>query len=332
MVGTVVLDLVERIAAVAVGTTVEVPMAPGDTEAVAAWCARTGNELVAIAAGRAVVRRGPRATPAEAELPLDRHPGARLWIYTNFDCNLACDYCCARSSPKAPRRAIGLDRIRRLASEASDAGVREVLLTGGEPFLLPDLDLIVTACAERLPTTLLTNALLFRGARLAMLRRMPRTDFVLQVSLDSATPAGHDRHRGAGTWQKALDGIRLALAEGFAVRVAATVTPSEADTSEDNAFHDLLDRLGIPRADQIVRPVAQRGFATDGLKLTVETLLPEITVTTDGIFWHPIGADHADQLVTRDLFPLRAAIDEVQRRFADYRASIAAAAELFPCA
>jgi hypothetical protein len=174
--------------------------------------------------------------------------------------------------------------------------------------------------------------MLFRGARLAMLRRMPRDGLTLQISLDSATPEPHDRHRGAGTWQRAFDGIGVARAEGFRVRVAATVTPAEADVGAQSAFHEMLDGMGIPPEDQVVRPVAQRGFATDGLALTVETLLPEVTVTADGVYWHPVGADHLDQLVTPDLFPLRAAIDEITRRFADYRRTVATGAEKFPCA
>ena len=36
--------------------------------------------------------------PACASLPW------KLWIYTNYDCNLRCSYCVARSSPNAPRR------------------------------------------------------------------------------------------------------------------------------------------------------------------------------------------------------------------------------------
>jgi MoaA/NifB/PqqE/SkfB family radical SAM enzyme len=111
------------------------------------------------------------------------------------DCNLACDYCCARSSPQTPRRALGVDRVRRLATEAADAGVSELLLTGGEPFLLPDIDELVAACTEILPTTLLTNGMLFRGARLERLRRMDRDRLAVQISLDSATPELHDRHR-----------------------------------------------------------------------------------------------------------------------------------------
>ncbi len=50
----------------------------------------------------AVLTEAARAlTAPEGAAPL----GSRLWLYTNFDCNLACDYCSAGSSPRAaPRR------------------------------------------------------------------------------------------------------------------------------------------------------------------------------------------------------------------------------------
>ena len=149
-----VLDLVERLGGVARHGTVSVPLGEGNPEqlrdTVAAWCERTGNELVEMGDGVATVRRGRSPDPV-AELAPDLVPGTRLWIYTNFDCNLACDYCCVRSSPQTERRALGVDRVRRLAVEAVAAGVSELILTGGEPFLLPDIDELVDACTAVLP-------------------------------------------------------------------------------------------------------------------------------------------------------------------------------------
>lgn len=318
------LDLVEQANATVVGAAFRVPANDEDAQTVRDWCARSGNHLLSIDDGVATIRRGPAAADPPA-LPVPR-----LWIYSNFDCNLACDYCCARSSPKAARRAVGPEDITRLAAEAADAGIEEIYLTGGEPFLLLDLDRIVHACTARLPTTMLTNGMLFAGRRLDMLRRMPRDRLILQISVDSATPDQHDKHRGAGSWYKAMNGARLAMAEGFHVRVAATIAPSERNDLP--AFHGMLDQLGIAPPDRIVRPVAQRGFAEDGVALTVETLVPEITATAGGIYWHPVGADHPDQLVTTQLFPLTTAIDEIRRRFGAYRAALGDAADRFPCA
>jgi len=328
-----VLDLVERVGAVARHGTVSVPLGDGDAAqlnaTVMAWCDRTGNELVDVQGNVATVRRGRSPDPL-TELAPDLVPGTRLWMYTNFDCNLACDYCCVRSSPQTARRALGVDRVRQLATEAVAAGVSELILTGGEPFLLPDIDELVAACTAVLPTTLLTNGMLFRGRRLEALRRMDRSRLALQISLDSATPDQHDQHRGGGSWDRAVAGIHIARDEGFRVRVAATL-PYE-QSHELAPFHAFLDSLGIAPEDQVIRALAHRGVADHGIELTLESLIPEVTITADGVYWHPVSADHDDQLVTQEIFPLQDAITEVRRRFTELRARSTAAAQWFPCA
>ena len=73
---------------------------------------------------------------------------------------------------------------------------------------------------------------------------MGATRLALQISLDSATPDLHDQHRGRGTWERAVAGIRLAQAEGFRVRVAATLPYEE--NHQLGPFHTFLDSLGGP--------------------------------------------------------------------------------------
>ena len=158
---------------------------------------------------------------------------------------------------------------------------------------------------------------------------MDRERLTLQISLDSATPEIHDAHRGRGTWARAVAGMRLAIAEGFRVKVAATLAPEHSDEREP--FHVFLDSLGIAGPDQVIRALAHRGVAESGLELTLESLIPEVTITADGLYWHPVSADHDDQLVTADILPLAEAIGEVQRRFTEQRAHASAAAQWFPC-
>src|SRR3954469_18987570 len=148
------------------------------------WCRFTGNPLLdaTVAEGRA--RWLFRCGAVPAALQDTRRVGSRLWLYTNFDCNLHCDYCCVRSSPTASRRELGLARVQRIAREATELGVKEIFVTGGEPFLLEDIGEILMACAAAAPTTVLTNGMLFTGRRAESLRALPRERIVLQISLD----------------------------------------------------------------------------------------------------------------------------------------------------
>lgn len=292
-----------------------------------AWSRLTGHSVVSrtedAGGTRWVIRHG-----AARDVSGESLRGTRLWLYVNFDCNLQCDYCCVRASPTASRRALGIDRVRRIAAEAPTLGVREFFVTGGEPFLLSDIDTIVLALAEAAPVTVLTNGMLFRGRRLAALRRLPRDRVTLQISLDSAEPELHDRHRGRGAWQRTVDGVDIARREGFRVRLAATVATDE----DEQRFRAFLDERGVAAGDRVIRRIALRGFATEGVALSRRDLVPEITVTADGVYWHPVGAEDDDLLVSRELFPLSAAFDAVRAQAAREEEHAGRLAKIFVCA
>ena len=293
-----------------------------------AWCRFTRNTLVdtTVESGRMrwVIRYGEAPANADADRPI----GSRLWLYTNFDCNLSCDYCCVRSSPKAPRRALGLERVRRIAREVAELGVSEIFVTGGEPFMLADIGEILAVCAAAAPTTVLTNGMLFAGRQLATLRALPRDRVTLQISLDSPTPERHDSRRGKGTWARAWKGIERARAEGFRVRIAATVS-SDEDAEE---FRRFLDAHQIEEEDRVVRRIALRGSATQGIALARADLLPEITITAEGVYWHPVGAEDADLLVTPEIFPLAESFAAVRRSFDQETEHSRRLATIFNCA
>jgi uncharacterized radical SAM superfamily Fe-S cluster-containing enzyme len=312
---------------------------PGDLVAVIAdegnvgteletWCRFTGNPLLETTSenGRTrwVFRCGAVPEPAEN----NRAVGSRLWLYTNFDCNLRCDYCCVRSSPTAPRRELGLARVQRIAREAAELGVKEIFVTGGEPFLLEDIGEILLSCAAAAPTTVLTNGMLFTGRRAESLRALPRDRIVLQISLDSPTPERHDLHRGPGSWARAREGIQRARAQGFRVRLAATVS-TDAEAEE---FRQFLDNEKIAAEDRVIRRIALRGAASAGLALSRSDLVPEVTITAAGVYWHPVGAEDADLLVTSDIFPLAESFAAVRRAFDREGQHATKLARIFNCA
>jgi pyruvate-formate lyase-activating enzyme/TusA-related sulfurtransferase len=293
-----------------------------------AWCRFTHNSLVDTAVEEGRTRWVLRYGEARENVGEERPIGSRLWLYTNFDCNLSCDYCCVRSSPKAPRRALGLGRIRRIAIEAAELGVSEIFVTGGEPFMLPDIGEILLACAVVAPTTVLTNGMLFAGRQLETLRSLPRERVTLQISLDSPTPERHDRHRGPGTWARTWKGIERARAEGFRVRLAATVS-TDAEAEE---FRTFLDAHQVSEEDRVIRRIALRGSATEGIALAKADLVPEVTITSEGVFWHPVGAEDDDLLVSREIFPLAESLAAVRRAFDRENQHQQRLAKIFNCA
>lgn len=237
---------------------------------------------------------------------------ARLWLYTNFDCNLSCSYCLASSSPRAPRRQIPLDGFRRLIDEASAAGIEEFFLTGGEPFLLPDIFERLEYAAERRPTTVLTNGMLLAGARLQRISELKHLPLAIQVSLDGECAPCHDAFRGPGSWARTVQAIRCLVAAGLRVTIGATETP--ANRAHLDRLGAFAHGLGLGEGDVFVRPLTRRGLSQEGLDLTPAELLPELTVTAEGTYWHPQSAGEA-MLLSRSLSPLSASLAVLRANF-----------------
>jgi organic radical activating enzyme/TusA-related sulfurtransferase len=324
--------LVDLIAALKRSRTGDLIAITSDEPAIApdieAWCRFTGNTLIETIVEATATCWVIRCGAVPANLDVERPVGSRLWLYSNFDCNLSCDYCCVRSSPSAPRRELGLARVQRIASEAPALGVSEIFVTGGEPFLLADIGEVLKVCASSAPTTVLTNGMLFTGRQLAALVSLPRDRVTIQVSLDSPTPERHDAHRGQGTWARAWAGVERARSEGFRVRLAATVS----DDGEAKEFREFLDAQRIAEEDRVIRHIALRGFASQGVALARPDLVPEVTITSEGVYWHPVGAEDADFLVSREIFPLADSFAAVRRAFDHERDHSRRLATIFNCA
>lgn len=238
----------------------------------------------------------------------------KLWIYTNYDCNLHCSYCVARSSPNAPRRAIGLANVQRLVDEAVTLGFDHVFFTGGEPFLLNGIYDMLAYSSARVKTTILTNAMIIRGKRLDKLEAIDNDNLIIQVSLDGGRPEDHDAYRGKGSWEKAVVGIHLLQDAGFRVRIGTTETPINCAHMDE--LHTFRESLGIPVEDHFIRPLARRGYSKEGMELGMHNVVPELTVNLDGVFWHPLSTD-SDMQISRKIFPLQPAVDKVNEIMED---------------
>jgi hypothetical protein len=297
------------------GTTARVTLdGPSDLSVVERWCANTANTVLVVHADSVEIYRGRISDPVLA-LPEDRRPGYRLWIYTNFHCNLACDYCCVESSPRAKARTISVEQFDNIIDNALSVGVREICLTGGEPFMVLDIDERIRIATAVLPTIVLTNAMLWHGARLRRLEALPRENLTFQISLDSATAALHDEHRGAGSFDKALAGIRT--------------SQSHEDERDLDA---LFDDLELSSEQRVVRRLARQGAANSGLTISRTSLIPEICLTADGAYWHPVAAIDPSMMISPTWTSLEDVITSATDEYRQYRMNSDVLASSFPCA
>ena len=248
---------------------------------------------------------------ALADAVADGTIGGRLWLYTNYHCNLTCAYCLTESAPGVARRQLPLDLLSDIAAEARAEGFTALGVTGGEPFLVPGLPRALAAMAAELPTLVLSNGTLFARRLLAELAPLAGPAFAVQISLDSAEPQANDEMRGPGNFARVLEAIPSLRALGIRVRVATTTEGLEPESLA--RLCELHRSLGVPDEDHVVRPVVRRGRAVDnglGIDAGLADLPAELTITADGAFWSPFGPTvhggrlDTDLLITRTTRPL----------------------------
>lgn len=237
-------------------------------------------------------------------------PG-RVWVYTNYHCNIECAYCLTESGPKVARRALDAARVREIAVQAAALGFTELGVTGGEPFLLRWLPGALARMSESLPVLVLTNATVFTERRLAELDPIRDRPVELQISLDRPDPDVNDAMRAPGNFEKVVDVIPRLVERGIGVRIATTVESIE--DAELDRLCALHRELGVPDSAHVIRPIVTRGrAASNGYGVTAGQVdLPaELTVTVDGAFWGPFGPTvrngrvDTDLLITRTTDPL----------------------------
>jgi MoaA/NifB/PqqE/SkfB family radical SAM enzyme/SAM-dependent methyltransferase len=168
---------------------------------------------------------------------------AEFWIHTNNSCNLACGHCLVSSGPGG-LPGLPASVLRRAIDEAVALGARRFYITGGEPFLRPDLPELVRRIAVEggFELIILTNATLFAGRLREVLRGLPRDRVRFQVSIDGARPGTNDPIRGAGSFHRSLAGLDLLADLGFEVSLTTVVT--EANLAELPLLTALARRHG----------------------------------------------------------------------------------------
>ena len=180
-----------------------------------------------------------------------------LWINTGTLCNLACKSCYIESSPTNDALVyLSLAEADAYFDEAERLGTREIGFTGGEPFMNREMiPMLRSALRRGFEVLVLTNAMRPMRRFEAELEEIVGKyggRITMRVSLDHHAPVLHEAERGAGTWAKALDGLRWLSDHGFRLAIAGRRLPGETEAVARQSYQALFDREGITVTGGIV--------------------------------------------------------------------------------
>ena len=176
-----------------------------------------------IAAGIAEECHGGARLESGQEYRKAENPVIRglLWSITGR-CNLNCRHCFM----EAPSGSFGdftQEQIWQLISQFEQANVPEVALTGGEPFMRPDLaEIIDTLTRKKIGLAeIFSNGILITDAILGTIKQYGHRPY-FKISFDGCDT--HDYMRGVrGSEAKVIEGVKRVKASGLPVTIITSV-------------------------------------------------------------------------------------------------------------
>lgn len=216
-----------------------------------------------------------------------------LWLNTGTLCNLACENCYIESSPKNDALVyLSRTEVREYLLEVAEERmpVREIGITGGEPFMNPDILGILEDCLEQgFRVLVLTNAMrpMMKHSEglLALGERFGR-QLIIRVSVDHFEQRLHEEERGKRSWAPTLAGLSWLSESGFSLNVAGRTRWGESEALLRRGFRTLFESQKIRvNADD---PEALILFP----EMDADADVPEISSAC----WNILGVDPADMM------------------------------------
>jgi MoaA/NifB/PqqE/SkfB family radical SAM enzyme len=167
-----------------------------------------------------------------------------IQISLTYGCNLRCRMCSiANLLPQ--EEELSTEQIFHIIDEAKDYGIKEVLLTGGEPFLRKDIfEICEYAHKNGLRSIVTTNGALIDNGLSEKIAKSKASH--IHVSLDGLEET-NDFFRGSGTFKKITSAINILNQQrrdnhSFSLGIACTVMDKNVkELCEIVKFADSLD-------------------------------------------------------------------------------------------
>ena len=190
-------------------------------------------------------------------------PRKVYWGLTNA-CNSRCTHCYQAGGDAYPDE-LTTEEVFGAIDDFAKSQVSFINLSGGEPFLRPDLLEIAEYAIERgLVTTIVTNGTLIDAEKAEQMKKMGVC--AVAISVDGLSASTHDTSRGVtGLFDKAMRGLTYVKEAGIPLSIRTTVT--RANIHEVPGIFEWAVSIG---ADEFVAYEAiSEGRARD-LSITVD--------------------------------------------------------------
>mgnify|MGYP003708608181 FL=1 len=173
-----------------------------------------------------------------------------LWFNTGTLCNLKCENCYIKSSPTNDRLSfLTMLEVKGVLADVSSVETKVIGLTGGEPFLNPEIiDILHLCLSSGYEVLVLTNAnRVIKRHEESLLKLLSQFGHKLQirVSLDHYSKEIHEKERGPLTFDRTLNQVKWLYDRGFNISIASRSLGDETEEQALKGHEELLNQHRI---------------------------------------------------------------------------------------
>ena len=161
------------------------------------------------------------------------HPrAATATLQVTARCQADCHHCSTARHKHVSKPELTTDQWKSILRQTEDMGVVNIVFTGGEPLLRPDIyELISWVRKDESNAMMFTNGLLLNKVNVKKL--VDAGLFSLNVSIDSPDPIAHNELRKVPRcFERALEGLQTAREAGLVVGISTYATPERLHSGQ----------------------------------------------------------------------------------------------------
>jgi radical SAM protein with 4Fe4S-binding SPASM domain len=168
-------------------------------------------------------------------------PPQRLVLMITKHCNLNCVFCHV-SKRECSKEFLSKEEVFKIIDQSVNLGVKDLYITGGEPFLHPQLfDILDYTKTKSLRVDIATNGTLIKDA----LEKIKGSQlYSLSISIDGRLQT-HDELRGGNSFERVMEGIDAVIESAIPIRLKVNFVVTNKNVFELEGVYDYFSRKNI---------------------------------------------------------------------------------------
>jgi radical SAM protein with 4Fe4S-binding SPASM domain len=186
----------------------------------------------------------------EAELEEVRQTLEQLTLLITTRCSSRCKHCYINvnvnvNTGSESQCDMPVALAEELLRQARDSGVRQIVISGGEPLLHPQLEEILTSCRKQLPNAYLKLQTGGAAVDIEAIDSVAPLVNDVQLGLDGIDAETHDAVRGPGSFDQVISVLKRLQKSKLQVARGLSFSPMRSNIEQIAELNELCYQLGI---------------------------------------------------------------------------------------